>query len=1114
MSRFDHMVLSYDSNDMWNSGFRDQTRSKGLNYGSMSVNPVVNVPDERFVRSAASDTPSTAEYQVFRGVPEIAADLTRAINDNDTAEAQKLGDQLDGIAKEYSPYITDWASIDTRNLDSNSAVVKLANTARVLNEGSWKTNTTSLMNLAGGTTALPTTYNDFVNFDSEASVKSRKADFTHNWKFNDELSNILSDRTTNSDGKSTLVRDLTDRYIKTANSETDSLKSLSTRSTMSSKVRMVYNMLNSLSDQDGNTVDFDDPVIREDVTGLVESFMGADPTGNTAPSLKEFQACAKLFFNTPDYDGNAYDFAREWKEFVKKSANKTEYRGAPSSSTDTPEPQLATVIRSRADENTAAALTTILVKNFGYSISGDAGTELNSLVKNIIGSKRALEGSDVDNGISNKDWASYGHYVFTGRQTDSNTESVRKVQKLFDTHRAVQSRLATDLAIPDVTIGGQTDGKNATPSWLTSLAPTPNMTRSAEQDLARAIAPSIVSAMYRSPDGILGRDAVFDIINKADAALIRNIKSSTATNEDKEKLTRKIADYYYAKVTGDLSTADGQRLTPGHLSSLMDYADVIISGTSDIDENGNKVSRWKEVPEVDLSDLNSTLAKSFNSSEKRDVPSVDVLIGKEITGTNGFDEFMGVLADAPDANTNENAWMFREAKLQPAGTKLLMNAAADKLELSDEVKKLFDKDPYKSQFLTNLTKMFRAQHNTVHEYSKESALLGEGTDDIDPWQMVDAVSHYKQVFTFAEYIAKDIKQDDTSLRSLEQRAFSQDIAMMTLLNLLQSDDGPMELGVFQYVNNSADVFAPYRTLCSVMGPDFANEAVKWFDPHNRGWSTTGNHIDEGTDVTKIFESWQKRRDERFNRLNPNYTGSFFRQNGIAYGKGYDPSKILETRYKQQVAKVQSENKERQRTAALQTGGVEGLFTDVLERTVDINEIYEQAVNQVVANANHLGTAVPKELFVAGHYRDNVLSALADTGRKLQTALGTGDNSWRLYSEQMKEISKGLTPVIIRSADASEGQKFELQVKKGRDLGAIFDQLPPAIKNMYRGAYKRQFEPGRTREFYTVSEAEAKEIFIKGQAADFAAFMNQVNRQRTRDESADRFSGRSSVETDE
>lgn len=1094
MPLFGNMVLTYgDTDDAWNSGYRDRTRSN-RNRDNVVTDQVV-APDEYFTRSVANDLPDTAEYQALREVPRLAANLTRAINAGNTVEAQKIGDQFDAMAEKYSPYFTEWASVDERSLNPRSAVTKLISNARILNDGSWKTNPTDLSTLAGGATTLTTNYNDFINFDSEASINNRKADFENKWKFDKNLSEILSDRVTYKDNKHKMLRDLTEPYIKLANGVTDSAESLRARGTMSSKVKMVNKMMNSLSSLPVDV--FDNGKLQNAASELVSAFMGTDPASTNAPNLKEFQACAKSYFSLDNYDGDALDYAREWKNFVNQSANRTEVRET-SPDARGKIPQIPVTDRTRTDVNTAAALTTMLVNRHNYAIGGDQGTALKALVQNIMNTKRALGFDSKDTGVTLQDWVDYAHYESLGQHPGEHFDSVNKVRKLLDTHRRVQRSLSTDLALADTTIE-QGAGKEGTSPWLSVLAPSPNATRSAEQELAHAITPKITSALSKY-NGEIARDQILDILKKSDSSLMREIDRAPGSPADKDSLKSKIADYYYAKVSGDATLPDGTPLGAGNLRSLMDYTDTIIRKTHEIDAEGNKVSKLKEAPVLapyegdNKKNFITALGASVVKPEGFNGPNVSELLGSDIVNTPGFDEFIKTTYKVPTATTGDDAYQYRENTVQPAGTKFIMNLAAKELGIPDEVMGLLKtKDGKDSRLLDTLTKMSRAQANPVASFSTDSTWFGVGTDDIGFGDEGEAKERYKEVFDFAMKLYNVGDAKDVSVQNLKRRAFAEQIAFRTLLNLSRvGDDGFMSLvlsnpqphsgfGPATYSTNSRN-FTFLRELRTSFSDDFTTEFDKWVSP--MGDSKRSSISDD----VKDWNDYCTRQDARNRRLNNNYGQSFLKDYQVTLGKDFDPVNALAAANVRHTQNVKIQNQEQRHQDAVRTGGETGVLDYVLGTTMEVDDFYNRAIDRVVANAKRLNVSFPSDLFDAGHYRDNVLSETKTVFDKLRAELPANPGAWRVFADKIDEVTKDLVPVIVR--DPSNKGAFTVLAVKGNSLDEVFNKLPPAFKEGYRGSKVRDGRNGVYKEYYDRDLQQAKAEFIKDQSEGISQLKTQ------------------------
>lgn len=1120
MPLFGNMVLTYgDTDDTWNSGYRDRTRSNRSR--DNVVTDQVVAPDEYFTRSVANGLPDTAEYQALREVPRLAANLTRAINAGNTVEAQKIGDQFDAMAEKYSPYFTEWASVDERSLNPKSAVTKLISNARILNDGSWKTNPTDLSTLAGGATTLTTNYNDFINFDSEASINNRKAEFENKWKFDKNLSEILADRVTYKDNKHKMLRDLTEPYIKLANEVKDSVESLRTRGTMSGKVRMVNKMINSLSSLPVDV--FDNGNLQNAASDLISAFMGTDPTSTNAPNLKEFQACAKSYFSMNNYDGDALDYAREWKNFVSQSANRTETRETSPGAGDKI-PQIPVTYRTNTDVNTAAALTTMLVNRHNYAIGGDQGAALKALVQNVMNTMRALGFDSKDTGVTLQNWVDYAHYESLGQHPGEHFDSVNKVRKLLDTHRRVQRSLSTDLALADTTIG-QGTGKEGTSPWLSVLAPVPNATRSAEQELAHAIAPKITSVLSKY-NGEITRDQILDILKKSNSILMREIDRAPGSPSDKESLKSKIADYYYAKVSGDATLPGGAPLGAGNLRSLMDYTDTIIRKTHEIDAEGNKTSKLKEVPVIapyegdTKKDFITAVGASFLKPEGYKGPGVSEFLGSDTVNTRGFDEFIKTIYKVPTSTTGNIAYQYRENTVQPAGTKFLMNLAAKELDIPDEVMGLLKtKDGKDSRLLDTLTKMSRAQVNPVANFSTDSTWFGTGTDDIGLGDSGEAKERYREVFDFAMklYNTGDAKATDT--RTLGRQAFAEQIAFRTLLNLSRVDDtgfmssvlsspssqpshGSLSFSSQTSFNVNPRNFNFLKELRTSFSEDFAAEFDKWVSP--KGDSKRSSSSDDAKDLNDYII----RQDARNHRLNNNYGQSFLKDYQVTLGKDFDPVNALAAAYARHTQNVKTQNQEQRHQDAVRTGGEAGVLDYALGTTMEVDDFYNRAIDRVVANAKRLNESFPSGILDAGYYRDNVLAETKDVFDKLKAALPTNPRAWRVFAGKIDEVTKDLIPVVIR--DPNNKGALTVQVLKGRSLSEVFDNLPEATQNGYRGNKIRDGRNGVYKEVYERDLQQAKLEFIRDQSASLSQLKDQRRRTQKLEDSWAAAQGRANV----
>lgn len=1060
MSLFGNMVLTYGgTDDAWNSGYRDRTRS---NNAIRSTNQVVEVPDESFVRSVANDLPSTAEYQALREIPKLTSDLTRAINDGNTSEAQKLGDQIDSIAKDYSPYFNSWAGIDDRDLRSDSAVAKLAKTARILSDGSWKTNAQNLSDLAGSTGPLATTYNDFVNFDSPAAINSRKIDYTSNWGFSDELADILADRTKNVDDDHTVLREITKPYLQSANKITDPIARLTKTKTMGAKVRFAHEMWNGLRNlrDEGysHVLREDDKKSQHEAARMIDVFMdGVD--GPHASNFDEFLACAKEYYGLENYKGSAEGFAREWKKTIDRVAKKTETKTARSA--DGSVLQLPTETLSSADRDKTSALLTKFANKYGYKIVGPGREMTEGLAKTILAQQRALRLDPEDVDATNDDWVDYAHYVQSGGRSTDFTEGAARVKKLIETYQVLQGRFSTDVPTSEAAIPTQptqdASGQRKLAPWLQPLSPVTDITRSADQDLAGAILPKLTAALTKS-DGPLTRDQVVDILKKSDSAVMRSIQRNATSEEDRDELVRDIADYYYAKATGDLTDRNGSPINPRQLQSLSDFGRTSIEGTHVV-RDGAVISKLKETPP--LASYTGDTKKDFITAVGASVikpngykgPDASELLGTEVVNTKGFDEFAKAIYNVPTATTGDTAYQYRENTIQPAGTKFIMNLAAEKMDIPDKVMGLLKtKDGKDSRLLDTLTKMYRGQVNPIANFSTDSTWFGIGTDNIGFGDDDEAIERYKEVFNFAMKIYGVGGSEPLDNKSLQRRALAQDIAVQTLYNLLRVDSSTLPGKVFSdppgsYYGRSPTVhrgpdYSYLNSLRQNLGEEFALELDKYF---NRDHASTRSR---GSDDVKDWNDFRTRRDEVFHRLNNKYGQSFLKDYQITLGKDFDPVQALSSSHMQQAQRVKTRNDEQRQTDAARTGGVVGLWNRVIGETLNVDDTINQSAKQL-ANFMAQKSGIPESYFSQDYYYQEMKALLTSMARDFKSA---GFDQRLAIARAAEEVGKNVVPVFDQTPDPTDPTKarYHLRFIENGSLGDYYDKLPESSKAAYRG----------------------------------------------------------------
>lgn len=1088
MSIFGNMVLTYgDTDDAWNSGYRDRTRS---NNAVRSTNQVVEVPDESFVRSVANDLPSTAEYQALREIPKLTSDLTRAINDGNTPEAQKLGDQIDSIAKEYSPYFNSWAGIDGRDLHPDSAVAKLVSTARILSDGSWKTNAQNLSDLAGSTGPLATTYNDFVNFDSPAAVNSRKIDYTSNWGFSDELSDILADRTKNVDDDHTVLREITKPYLQSANKINDPIARLGKTKTMGAKVRLVHEMWNglrNLRDEGYSRVLREgDKKSQHEAARMIDVFMdGVD--GPHASNFDEFLACAKEYYGLEDYKGGAEGFAREWKKTIDRVAKKTETKTARSA--DGSVLQLPTETLSSADRDKTSALLTKFANNHGYKIVGPGRELTEGLARTILAQQRALRLDPEGVDVTNDDWVDYAHYVQSGGRSTDFTEGAARVKKLIETYQVLQDRFSTDVPTSDAAIPTQptqdASGQRKLAPWLQPLSPVADITRNADQDLAGAILPKLTAALTKS-DGSLTRDQVVDILKNSDSAVMRSIQRNATSEEDRDELVRGIADYYYAKATGDHVDRHGNPINPRQLQSLSDFGRTSIEGTHVV-RDGVVVSKLKETPPLPSytgdtkKDFITAVGASVFKPEGYKGPATSELLGDEVVETEGFNEFAKTLYKVPTATTGDDAYQYRENTVQPAGTKFLMNLAVKELDIPDEVMGLLKtKDGKDSRLTDTLTKMCRGQVNPVANFSTDSTWFGTGSDDIGLGDSDEAKERYREVFDFAMKLYNSGNPNSNDVKTLQKQALAGEIAEQTLINLLRVDDAGFALYVlsdYDFSPQGRD-YSYFRKLKQNLGELFAAELDRWVDFGH------GNKRSSGSDDAKDFTTYRDKQDERNRRLNNNYTQSFLKQYQITLGKGqYDPVWALNAAHEIQGKRVETRNNEQRQADAERTGGVVGLWNRVIGETLTVDDTINQSAKQL-ANFMAQKSGIPESYFSQDYYYQEMKALLTSMARDFKAA---GFDQRLAIARAAQEVGKNVVPVFEQSPDPADPTKmrYHLRFIENGSLGDYYDKLPKPAKDAYRGrvvTYKNG-EPQY--------EYDGKKEFIGRQAIMRAGLLKQL-----------------------
>lgn len=1094
---FDNMAITYDStDDAWNSGYRDRTRGYRT---PGSANQIVDVPDERFTRAVANDLPSTAEYQALREIPKLTSDLTRAINDGNTPEAQKLGDQIDSIAKEYSPYFNSWAGIDGRDLHPDSAVAKLVSTARILSDGSWKTNAQNLSDLAGSTGPLTMTYNDFVNFDSPAAVNSRKIDFTSNWGFSDELADVLADRTKNVDDDHTVLREITKPYLQSANKITDPVKRLEKTKTMGAKVRLVHEMWNGLrnlrAEGYSRVLREDDKKSQHDAARMIDIFMdGVD--GPQASNFDEFLACAKEYYGLEDYKGSAEGFAREWKKTIDRVAKKTETKTARSA--DGSVLQLPTETLSNADRDKTSALLTKFANKYGYKIVGPGRELTEGLARTILAQQRTLGFDPEDVDVTNDDWVDYAHYVQSGASSTGFTEGAARVKNLIETYQLLQDRFSTDVSTSDAAIPTQpaqdASGQRQPAPWLQPLSPVTDMTRRADQDLAGAVLPKLTAALTRGT-GSLTRDQVVDILKKSDSAVMRSIKRNATSDEDRDELVRGIADYYYAKATGDHVDRHGNPINSKQLQSLSDFGRTSIEGTHVV-RDGVVVSKLKETPPLPSytgdtkKDFITAVGASFFKPEGYKGPDTSELLGGEFVETEGFNEFAKTIYKVPTATTGDIAYQYRENTVQPAGTKFLMNLAAKELDIPGEVTGLLKTEGGKdSRLLDTLTKMCRGQVNPVADFSTDSTWFGVGTDNVGLGDDDEARERYREVFDFAMKIYRVGDPESLDNKSLQRRAFAQDLAVQTLYNLLRVDSSTLHRKVFSDRPGTAHYrWSPtihqgpnYGYLDSLrrnLGEEFASELDKYINHDHT------NTRSRGSDDVKDWNDFRARRDEVFSRLNNNYTQSFLKQYQITLGKGqYDPVWALNAAHETQGKRVETRNNEQRQADAARTGGVVGLWNRAVGETLTVDDTINPAAKRL-ADSMAQKSGVPETVFSRDYFYQETKALLTSAARDFKAA---GFGQRLAIARAAEEIGKNVVPVFeqIRNPADPSKPKYHMSFIKSGSLNDFYDELPEASKAVFRGKIVR-YNDGEPQYEY-----DGKREFIKSQSIMRAGFIKQM-----------------------
>lgn len=1022
MIYFGHM-LGQQSADDWNTGYRAKNQSNPLKSFNGTAAVDIGAPSEAHV-SAMADRDSTVEYQILKNVPQLAGSLANAMNSGNTTEAQSIGDQIDKISKDYAPYIHTWASINPNTIkDENGMVHKLIQTSRYLRSGSWKTGKGDLEKFSGG--SVETSYNDFVNYDSEQSINNRTQNLRNNWDFDDDTSSMIADRVTYKDARHKVLREAVQPYVKYAGMISDAKEKFMKTPELKHKAHLAHEMWRTLdglqlAEENGssNANVFANEKTARDASKLIKMFLGTDPSASKdPPNLIDFQACAEAYFQPGIREKyRIEDFVSMWKKQSGDAAAQTQVKATTAADGKTVQVPVTKI--DPRDVNKANVLRNLFVKK-GYDVL-DKGTT--SAISMIIENQRRL-GFDARNiGITMADWVDYSHAERTEQLTD-RTEGAKKVEKLVKIHKTLRDRFGlTSITAP-------TGGKEGTSdNWIQSLNPAPDVFSGFSSKLAQDMFPALVKMMYEadSPDSKsdITPDKVYEALSGLDNEVIRSIeRNAEGDTNAAQSVKEDLADYFYGKLTGNFKDFNNDGVgDPSVYKDFTTYSKVVMSKTDVLDREGNISSGIKTTPHLDYwgegGNGKSAFVGGLIEEKRKNHRRFTELLGIDDESNVSVHTFNSAIKLLDVAGEDLGAAIsnsdYRKTNVDHEAVRLLINLVEDDYSTHTHDRRAVSDDLAKS-----IARVMRGQILIAGE---EGLWLEHGDNDVSDEKLPETRRRYRDVFNFCTDLAKVRKGEKTHhLSYLRRLSLAQDIAAQAFINLIQIDDSDIEEQVLGTVGPGY-----LETIQEALGPEFTRFTEKYYSVRNpvsalaAGWFD--NEIEQGKDASyydQLIQGFQADRDTVFKALNGEYTSAIKGRSLITMGASeFDPLWILQAmNNRAHEASEKKKKEEEARIGQMSSDPKVRVWSKVAGDIIDPDTIVQNAITQLMQASPDLEKLTGDSMFV-NRYKEALAGQVSPWIEKLRSADPRVDKA--KIAARILDIANKMNPVCFQVGSDTAG----------------------------------------------------------------------------------------------